>query len=177
MGIKTGEAIKAARTGAKLTQTQLAAQLSNVTASDISKAERGEKELTKTALREIAKITGVTQTSLLNAESGNGKKTETAVKTGGAKKTETTGKTESAKKTEPTGKTESAKKEEASKKTEAELKLTATEKDLIALYRKANSDTKKSVMSLLKGEKTESQELIENLIGGALSMLGGKREL
>lgn len=165
MGIKTGEAIKAARTGAKLTQTQLAAQLSNVTASDISKAERGEKELTKTALREIAKITGVTQTSLLNAESGNGKKTETAVKTGGAKKTE------------PTGKTESAKKEEASKKTEAELKLTATEKDLIALYRKANSDTKKSVMSLLKGEKTESQELIENLIGGALSMLGGKREL
>lgn len=159
MGIKTGEAIKAARTGAKMTQTQLAAQLTNVTASDISKAERGEKELTKVALKEIAKITGVTQTSLLNAESADEKKTETAAKTGSAKKTETTGKTDTA------------------KKTETELKLTAAEKELITLYRKANSETKKSAISLLKGEKTESQELIENLIGGALSMLGGKREL
>lgn len=165
MGIKTGEAIKAARTGAKMTQTQLAAQLTNVTASDISKAERGEKELTKVALKEIAKITGVTQTSLLNAESGDAKKTETAAKTETAKKTETAGKTAGAAKTE------------TAKKTETELKLTAAEKELITLYRKANSETKKSVISLLKGEKTESQELIENLIGGALSMLGGKREL
>ena len=69
MGKKTGELIRSARTGAKLTQAALADAV-GLTASDIGKAERGEKELTQTALKAIAKATGVTQASLLNAEKG-----------------------------------------------------------------------------------------------------------
>ena len=52
---KVGDLIKEARTGAGLTQAQLAAKVDGVTASDISKAERGEKELTQAQLRQIAK--------------------------------------------------------------------------------------------------------------------------
>lgn len=67
MGIKTGEAIRAARTGAKLTQAALAKAV-GLTPGEIGKAERGELELSKEALKAIAKAAGVTQTSLLNAE-------------------------------------------------------------------------------------------------------------
>ena len=67
MANKVGALIKEARTGAGLTQEQLAKKVDGVTASDISKAERGEKELTQTQLKQIAKATGVTQASLLNA--------------------------------------------------------------------------------------------------------------
>ncbi len=65
MGSKTGDAIRAARTGAKLTQAALAQQV-GLSAGDISKAERGELELPQKALKAIAKATGVTQTSLVN---------------------------------------------------------------------------------------------------------------
>ena len=71
MGKKTGELIRFARTGAKLTQAALAEAV-GLTASDIGKAERGEKELTQTALKAIARATGVTQASLLNAEKAAG---------------------------------------------------------------------------------------------------------
>lgn len=67
MGIKTGEAIRAARTGAKLTQATLA-KAAGLTPGEIGKAERGELELSKEALKAIAKAAGVTQASLLNAE-------------------------------------------------------------------------------------------------------------
>ena len=57
---KVGVLIKEARTNAGLTQAQLAAKVSGLTASDIGKAERGEKELTDAQLKTIAKVTGVT---------------------------------------------------------------------------------------------------------------------
>lgn len=59
MANKIGPLIKEARTGAGLTREQLAKKVDGVTAADISKAERGEKELTQSALRQIAKATGV----------------------------------------------------------------------------------------------------------------------
>ena len=80
MAKKVGELIKKARTDAGLTQEQLAKKVDGVTASDISKAERGEKELSQTALKQIAKATGVTQTSLLNASKSGGKTGSTAAK-------------------------------------------------------------------------------------------------
>lgn len=67
MANKIGPLIKEARTDAGLTQEQLAKKLPDCTASDISKAERGEKELSQAVLKQIAKLTGVTQTSLLTA--------------------------------------------------------------------------------------------------------------
>lgn len=67
---KVGTLIKEARTKAGLTQEQLASKVAGVTAADISKAERGEKELTEAQLKAIAKATGVTQKSLLEAPKG-----------------------------------------------------------------------------------------------------------
>ena len=67
---KLGQLIKSARTEAGLTQEQLARKVKNCSASDISKAERGEKSLTTEQLKQIAKATGVTQKSLLDAAKG-----------------------------------------------------------------------------------------------------------
>ena len=67
---KLGTLIKEARTNAGLTQEQLARKISGLSASDLSKAERGEKELTTEQLKAIAKATGVTQKSLLDAAKG-----------------------------------------------------------------------------------------------------------
>ena len=66
MGKKTGELIRGARTGVKMTQQQLA-KAAGLTSAEISKAERGELDLSQAALKAIAKATGVTQASLLNA--------------------------------------------------------------------------------------------------------------
>lgn len=77
---KVGTLIKEARTEAGLTQEQLARRISGLSANDISLAERHQKNLTQDQLRQIAKITGVTQTSLLEAAKGS-----TAKKPAGAK--------------------------------------------------------------------------------------------
>lgn len=69
MGKKTGELIRQARAAAKMTQQQLAKSV-DLTPAQIGKAERGELELTQATLKVIAKATGVTQASLLNAEKG-----------------------------------------------------------------------------------------------------------
>jgi transcriptional regulator with XRE-family HTH domain len=67
---KVGTLIKEARTEAGLTQEQLARRIAGLSASDISLAERHQKDLTQDQLKQIAKITGVTQSSLLNAAKG-----------------------------------------------------------------------------------------------------------
>ena len=139
---KVGDLIKEARTNAGLSQAALAAQVDGVSASDIGKAERGEKELTQAALKAIAKATGVTQKSLLEAPKGA---------SAAAKKTSSSSAT--------------------SKKTTEEIKLSAAEKTLVKLYRAADSDTKKAAVSLLKGEKTELGDLLNSLLGGAMGML------
>ena len=77
---KVGTLIKEARTEAGLTQEQLARRIAGLSASDISQAERHQKNLTQEQLKQIAKITGVTQASLLNAAKGT-----TAKKPAGAK--------------------------------------------------------------------------------------------
>ena len=71
---KVGTLIKEARTEAGLTQEQLARRISGLSAGDISLAERHQKNLTQDQLRQIAKITGVTQTSLLEAARGSSAK-------------------------------------------------------------------------------------------------------
>ena len=77
---KVGTLIKEARTEAGLTQEQLARRISGLSANDISLAERHQKNLTQDQLKQIAKSTGVTQTSLLEAARGS-----TAKKPAGAK--------------------------------------------------------------------------------------------
>ena len=71
---KVGTLIKEARTEAGLTQEQLARRIAGLSAADISLAERHQKDLTQDQLKQIAKITGVTQASLLNAAKGSSTK-------------------------------------------------------------------------------------------------------
>ena len=161
MANKVGPLIKEARTGAGMTQEQLAKKVDGLTASDISKAERGEKDLTQAQLRAIAKATGVTQASLLNAakESSAKKPATTAKKPSTAKKPTTAAK-------KPAG---TAKKEE-------EIKLTAAEKKLLELYRAANKETKEAAVKVLKGEKIEDGGLLSSLLGGG-NLLDGAMDL
>ena len=74
---KIGNAIKKARTDADLTQEQLARKISGLSATDISEAERALKDLTQEQLKKIAKATGVTQATLLDAAKGSSRKTTT----------------------------------------------------------------------------------------------------
>ena len=141
---KLGQLIKSARTDAGLTQEQLARKVKNCSASDISKAERGEKELTTDQLKQIAKATGVTQKSLLDAAKG-------------------------------TASSSSSSSAKTPANANSSMKVTATERKLVEAYRKADSQTKKEAMAILKGEKVET--LVGTLIGSAFSALTGKREL
>ena len=154
MAKKVGVLIKEARTAAGLTQEQLAKKVDGVSASDISKAERGEKDLTQAALRQIAKATGVTQTSLVNAPKG-GSNTD---KTGSSSSSHTS-------QTHSSG---------SSTASTSSVKVTASEKKMLDLYRKADASTKKSVMKLLKGEKSEAEDMLGSLIGTAMDMLSKK---
>ena len=141
MGKKVGKLIKAARTGADMTQEQLARRISGLSASDISLAERGEKELTQAQLKKIATLTGVTQASLINAakeENGSSKKTTT-------KKTTT-------KTTTP----------KTPANANSTMKVTSTERKLVEAYRLADSDAKKRAMNILKGQE---EGVLESILG------------
>ena len=178
MANTVGLLIKEARSKAKLSQEALASQIDGLSASDLGKAERGEKELSQSVLRQIAKLTGVTQSSLINAakESTYGtaaKKTTTAA---AAKKTTTT---TSAKKTSTTAKTTTAAKKtstakKASTASKDAIELTAAEKKLVELYRAADSETKKKAVAVLKGESSEMGDILTSLLGGAMDMFGKK---
>lgn len=82
MASKLGALIKGARVGAGLTQEKLAKKVGGgLTTADIGKAERGEQTLTIAMLKKIAKATGVTQASLLNAAKDTSKPTTTSSST------------------------------------------------------------------------------------------------
>lgn len=149
---KVGVLIKEARTAAGFTQEQLAKKVKDVSASDISKTERGEKDLTQAQLKEIAKACGVTQKSLLEAPSNL---------SASAKKKTSSSSSSSKKKT--TAKTSS-------------MKLTASEKKLVEYYRAASSTAKKAAVNILKGTKdadaSDVSGLITSLFSGALGKIG-----
>ena len=125
----------------QLEVAQQAMQNAGVSASDISKAERGELDLTQAALKEIAKATGVTQASLLNAAKGTSSKSASGKKSTAAK---------------------------------SSMQVTSAERKLVELYRKADSDTKKEALKVLKGEDSLGDDLLEMLLDGVQDMLSGK---
>ena len=142
MSKKLGNLIKEARTNKGLSQAALAEQVDGITASDVGKIERGEKEPAQDVIKQIAKVLGVTQKSLLDAATGK----TTAAKT-------TSGKTTAAK-TSSTAKKTTAKKPSAAKAAVEALTLSATEKKLVQLYRKADTKTKKAAINLLEGDSS-----------------------
>ena len=187
---KVGALVKEARTQKGLTQEQLAKKVTGASAADISKLERGEVDFSQAQLKEIAKATDVTQSSLINAPknvsasaakksasstakkstSSTSKKTASSSSSTASKKTassasKTSASKTSAKSSSTSTKTSTAKKASsttsAAKKTTSagtSMKVSATEKKLVELYRTADSNTKKVVMSILKGEMPEPPE-------------------
>ena len=194
---KVGTLIREARTAKKLSQEQLASGIDGLSGSDIGKAERGEKDLSQTHLKAIAKALGITQKSLLEAPKGGSSATTTSKTTSASKttasKTAAARKTTSAKST-TASKTASATAKKTSSatskktasgttgKTTSVSSLSAAEQKLIELYRAAASDDKKLATRILKGEKLEISDLLPMLMasgaggedgqsGGLLSML------
>ena len=153
---KVGELIKEARAKAGLSQEKLAGMIPGLSASELGKAERGETELTQAELKAIAKATGVTQKSLLEAPSGV-KKTAAAKKPAAA----------------------AAKKPAApaARKTAsgATVKVTAAEKRMLELYRAAGAAARKNAEAVLRGTKQvqEGNDFMGGLLGGALEALTG----
>ena len=145
---KVGTLIKEARTNADMTQEELARKIKGLSASDISQAERGQKDLTQAQLKLIAKATGVTQASLLNAAKGT-----SSAKNASKTTTKTSGK-------------------KSSSSTQTSMKVTSTEKKLVELYRKADTETKKAAMNLLKGEDPTVDSILENILESVQDMLG-----
>lgn len=158
MSKKLGNIVKEARTSKGLTQAALADKVGGITASDVSKLERGVMEPTQDVLKKMAKVLGVTQKSLLDAATGTGKTATTA---------KTTGKASTAKTGTAAKKTTTAKKASAAKTAIDALKLTATEKKLVELYRKADTKTKKAAINLLEGDSNAIE-----LIGALMSSKG-----
>ncbi len=150
MAKKVGTLIKEARTGAGLTQEQLAKKVKGLTASDISKAERGEKDLTQEQLKTIAKVTGVTQKSLLDAAKG---KTGSSTKSSSAKKTTST-------------------KKSTSSSSGSTMTLTAEEKKLVSLYRKADDSQKEAAFKAL--QKDDDGSLLGTILETAIGLLTPK---
>ena len=138
MADTVGKLIREARTKAGLTQEQMAKKMGGgMTAAQISRAERGEEPLTQAQLKTVAKITGVTQASLLSAARESKPAKKQTVKS--------TAKT-TAKSTAAT----------------ASMKVTAAEKKLVEAYRKADSDTRKAAIRVLRGE---CGEMVTRLLG------------
>ena len=173
MANTVGPLIKEARSKAKLSQEALASRIEGLSASDVGKAERGEKELSQSVLRQIAKLTGVTQSSLINAAKestyGAEKKTTSA---GSTKKTTAASAKKSTTSAKKTTSSTAAKKTTTASKNAVEL--TAAEKKLVELYRAADSETKKKAVAVLKGEAGDMGDILSSLLGGAMDMLGKK---
>ena len=153
---KVGTLIKEARNGADLTQEQLARKISGLSASDSSLAERGQKELTQAQLKQIAKITGVTQASLISAAKESSGKSTTAKKT-------TTKKTTTVKKASV-----------SSSAGKTSIKVTAAEKKLVELYRKADAETRKEAIQVLKGEGNDTENILEGILETVQDLLVNK---
>ena len=150
-----GTLIKEARTAAGLTQEQLARKIKGVSADDISLAERGKKDFTQAVLKEIAKATGVTQKSLLDAaKAGSSAKTGASSKTGSSAKTGASPKTGSSAKTGASSKTGSSAKTGASSKTGSSAKTGASSKTGSGAKTGASSKTGNSAKTASSSSST-----------------------
>ena len=156
MATKVGEAIKEARTAAGLTPEELAEKVNGVSAEDICQAEAGEKKLSQNKLKEIAKATGVTQKSLLDA----------AKEDAAACEAKEEAPCECEKKEEAP--CECEKKEEAPAQAPAEM----TDAELLELYKSADANTQKAAVSALKGDQ-QNQNAQNPLISALSGLFGG----
>ena len=149
MATKVGDAIKEARTGAGLTPEELAEKVDGVNAEDICQAECGEKKLSQNKLKAIAKATGVTQKSLLDAA-----KEDAAAAAEEAVSAEV--------------KEEAPCECEKKKEVPAEEPTALTDSEVLDLYKTADADTQKAAVSALKGDAPNAQNPLLSALAGVL---------
>ncbi len=156
MAGKVGTLIKDARTRAGMTQEELARKIKGISADDISLAERGEKDLTQAVLKEIAKITGVTQKSLIEAAKGSSSKKSgsSSSKKSSSSSSHTSGSSSSKKSSTSSSKKSSTSSSKKSSTSSDSFKLSAEEKKLVQAYRGSDDKVKATIKMLLLG--TES---------------------
>ena len=150
MATKVGNAIKEARTAAGLTPEELAEKVDGVSAEDICQAECGEKKLSQNKLKAIAKATGVTQKSLLDAAKEDAAAAAAEEAPACDKKKEAP--------------CECDKKDEAPAEEPAEL----TDSEVLDLYKTADADTQKAAVSALKGDAPNAQNPLISALAGVL---------
>lgn len=179
---KLGTLLKQARTDAGLTQAALAKKAGGgLTAAQISKAERGEDTLTQDQLKRIAKATGVTQASLLEASRAP---TQTVLGAALSSTRTAAAKTAPAKSTANAAPAKSTAKKTSAAKTAAPktpanadstMKVTAAERKLVELYRAATGNQKKAAVKVLRGE---ADSLVDDILGsgGMAGQIGGALE-
>ena len=172
MANKIGNLIKKARTDAGLTQEQLAKKVKNTSASDISKAERGELKLSQEALKQIAKATGVTQKSLLDAAASSSYKSSSAGSSGKSSSSSSSRKSSAS----SSKKTSSSRKTTSGSTSGSSMKVTATERKLVELYREADSSVKKKAMEILRKNEPVANlnDTLETILDGALGLFTKK---
>ena len=150
MSKNSGALIREARLSAGMTQVELANAVEGISASTISKAERGVRELKPEQLQKIADATGVTYESLLGCEDE-----PAACETETVEAAETT---EEATEAEETVTAEAA-------------PLTDEEKEVLDLYNSADAEQQKEAEAALKGDKQQAQA--QNPMAMLVGMLGG----
>ena len=174
------------------TQAQLKqiAKACGVTQSSLINAP---KNVSATAKKTTASKSTGTTAKKSTSTSGTAKKSTSSksASSSTAKKTASTSSksasSSTAKKTTSTAKKSTSSSASKSASSGTSMKVSATEKKLVELYREANSDTKKVVMGILKGEPPEPpagfgfgdplpsspvDEIIGSIINGALDVLG-----
>lgn len=172
MANKIGNLIKKARTDAGLTQEQLAKKVKNTSASDISKAERGELKLSQEALKQIAKATGVTQKSLLDAAASSSYKSSSGSSSGKSSSSSSSRKST----TSSSKKTSSSRKTTSGSTSGSSMKVTTTERRLVELYREADSSVRKKAMDILRKNEpvADLNDTLETILDGALGLFTKK---
>lgn len=146
MSAEIGMKIREARTAAGMSQAKLADAVDGVTASGISKAERGIKELTPEQLQAIAEATGVAPETLMTAE------TVEAVPE----------------------KTDAPSEPEKETAEEITVEVTEEEKELIDSFKAADAETQNAVTSVLKDESPQSP--LAGIVTTVAGMMGASEE-
>ena len=173
MGKKLGNLIRAARTDAGLTQTQLAKKVPGTTQAQIGRFERGEAEPTTQVVKDIAKACGVTQKSLLDAmpKVSRTSGTSSASKPASGSKPGSGSKPSAAK---PANTTKPASASKPSTAQKSSMQVTATEKRLVELYRQADTETRKKALAILRGKDPDAPNATDGIdVNDIISGIGG----
>ena len=150
MSKEVGARIREARRNAGLSQAALAAKTEGISPSVLGKAERGEKELSPEKLQALADALEVSLETLTGEAAADAP--------------------EAAEATEAAEAPEAEEAPEAAEAAEEPVEMTEDEKEVVELFKSADTDTQNAAISTLKEGKISGSGLMLTLSG----LLGGQ---